>query len=203
MTVIAVAAARDMTGVLAGRRNAVVAAATGACYLRMIDRVCGRPHIAVVTVFANVRGLNMGGMFASCLNAVVTTEAVPDDAGVIEVRRSPCHGRVTVITAIAAVDMCRMLARRHDSVMTGCAGTEYLCVIDDEHRREDIGAVAVFADIGCLNMCGILAGGFGAIVAVDTIPRNIDVIEVCGQPAGCRMTIVAGIAACNVVGILA
>ncbi len=53
-------------------------------------------------------------------------------------------------------------------------------MINGEGRGEDIRVVAVLADITGLNMSDIFTRRVHAIVAVDTIARDIQVIEVCG-----------------------
>ena len=54
--------------------------------------------------------------------------------------------------------------------------------------------MAVFADVAGLNMRLGLAGCLGTVMAAEAIARDVDVIEVRGQPAGRRMTVVAVVA---------
>ena len=68
-------------------------------------------------------------------------------------------------------------------------------------RGEHIRCMSVLADIAGLDVCRALARGLDAIVAIDAISRDVHMIEVRGQPAACRMTVVASIAAGDVVRV--
>jgi len=105
---------------------------------------------------------------------------------------------MAIIAGIAAGDMGWMFASRSDAVMTGATGAYYLCVIDGKGGRPNIRRVAVFANVGGLYMCRGLAGGVGAVVAVDAVTRDVGVVEVGRQPARRRMTVIAGVAAGDV-----
>ncbi len=192
-----------MGGVLAGCRDAIMTGAATAQNLRMVDRVCGRERIGVMAVFADIGGLNVRRAFTGRLGTVVATDAVSGDVGVVEGRGHPAGCRVTVVAVVAAVYVSRMLAACCDAVMTGVAGAYDLGVINRKDGRKHICAVAVLADIGGLNVRRAFTRGFDAIMAVDAIARDIDVIEIRRQPASCRMTIVAGVTTGNVVWILA
>jgi len=62
--------------------------------------------------------------------------------------------------------------------MTGAADAEHLRVIYRVNWHPDIRVVAVFAHIGRLDMSEILAGGFDAVVATDTIANDVRMIEI-------------------------
>ena len=131
-----------------------------------------------MAVLADIGCLYVRQILAGCLCAIVTTDAVTSDVQVIEVRWQPANGAVTVIAGIAAGDMCWMLADRSDAIVAGAAGAYYLGVIDRQHGRKQIRRVAIFADIGRLNVGGVLADCIRAVVTADAIARDIDVIEV-------------------------
>ena len=194
MTVIAVVAARDVRRVFADRRDAVMARAAGAQYLRVIDSKCGRPHIARVAIFADIRRLDVCGGLTRGFRAVVAVDAVTDDVQVVEVRRQP-GGRVVAIVAVcAAGDMRCMFAGGGDAVMTGAASAQNLGVVHRNYRRKANRAVAVCADIGRLYVGRRLSGRGRAIVAAGAVVDDTRVIEQCRKP-GCRaVTIVALIA---------
>ncbi len=92
---------------------------------------------------------------------------------------------MAVIAGIATNNMRRVLARRDRAVMTAVTRTDDLRVVYGKDRCKYIGVVAVLADVTGLNVSEILAGGIGAIVTVDTIARNVEMIKVRGQPADC------------------
>ena len=110
---------------------------------------------------------------------------------------------MTVVAGIAAGDMRRVLADRNDAVMAGGTGSQYLRVINSHHGREQIGGMAVFADIRCLNVVRVLTDRLRAVVTTDTVARDIQVIEVRRQPANRAVTIVTGIAAGDMRRVLA
>ena len=87
--------------------------------------------------------------------------------------------------------------------MTGKASTTDLGVIHDIDRCPDDIVVAILADIGGVDMCQVLADGIGAVVATDTIIRDVGVVEVGRNPRRGRMAIVAGIAAGKMRRVLA
>ena len=49
----------------------------------------------------------------------------------------------------------------------------------------------------------VLAISVIAIVATRAVTSNIDVIEICGQPRSCCVTVIAVVAAAEVCGVLA
>jgi len=110
---------------------------------------------------------------------------------------------MTVVAIVAAGDVCWMLARRCQAVMTGAASANDLRVIDRDSRRPHIAVVAVFADIGRLYVCQILAGGFHAVMATDAVAGNVHVIEVRRPPGDCGVTIVTGVVAGDVSRVFA
>lgn len=85
----------------------------------------------------------------------------------------------------------RMLARCRDAVMTGAASAEHLCMVHCDRGLECRRAVAVFADIACLQMSRTLSGSARAIVAADAVSDNTGVIENRGEPGGNVMAVVA------------
>ena len=76
-------------------------------------------------------------------------------------------------------------------------------MIDRHHRCKNIGGVAVLADIGCLNMCRVLARCVRAVMTADAIAGDIDVIKVRWQPANGAVAVIAGIAAGDMRRVLA
>lgn len=85
---------------------------------------------------------------------------------------------MAIITSVAAGDVRRMLANCDDSVVTGAARTNYLSVVHRENGGEYIRIVAVLANVAGLNVCQVLADRIDAVMAVDTVSRDVQVIEV-------------------------
>ena len=71
----------------------------------MVDRGNRFPASDAMAVLADVGRVRVIGPPARSVDVVVTTEAVPGDIAVIEDRRHPCHGLVTVITLVTRLDV--------------------------------------------------------------------------------------------------
>ena len=98
---------------------------------------------------------------------------------VIEIRRYPTGGTVTVVTLCCSGQVIKILTHGSDAIVATAAATQYLEVIDRDGRIPQVGAVAVFADVSSCDMVKSLTGRGHAIVAVTTaLSSNILVIEV-------------------------
>lgn len=86
---------------------------------------------------------------------------------------------MTVIAAIAANNMCRVFAGRRNAIVAGAACAYDLGVVDDHHWHKNIRGVAVFAHIRRLNVCRTFTRCIRAVVAANTIARDVYVIEIC------------------------
>jgi len=142
-------------------------------------------------------------VFARRVGAVVAAEAVSGDVYVIEIRRYPRDGGVTVIAIIAARDVRRMLADCGRSVVAGTACANDLRVVHLVSGYECHVVVTVLADIGGLDMCRVLARGIHAVMTADAVVDNVRVIESGGYPAHRRMAVIAIVAAIDMRRILA
>jgi len=99
--------------------------------------------------------------------------------------------------------MRRILADSRDTVMAGATRSQDLRVIDNEGRCPYIRRVAILTNDRRRDMCRALTGRLHAIVAADAITRDIDVVEIGGQPSGRRMAVVTIVAARNMGRVLA
>lgn len=86
MAVIAGITTSYMGRILAGRSDTVVARATGADDLNVVNGVNRRPHVGVMAIFADIAGLDVGKILASRIGAVVAVDAAVRNIRVIEVR---------------------------------------------------------------------------------------------------------------------
>ena len=201
VAVVAVVAARYMSGVLACGGGAVMAGETGANNLRVIDHVGRHKRHVVVAVLADIGGIDMRWMFARRIGAVMAADAVGGDVGVIEVGRGPRTGCVAVVAVIATNKVGRMLARGGGAVMAGETGANNLRVIDHVGRHERHDIVAVFADHSGVDVCRILPDGLDAIMTARAVPADAGVVKTGGCPAGRRVAVIAVVAARNMAGI--
>ena len=90
---------------------------------------------------------------------------------------------MAVIAGIAARNMRRMFACCDDAVVAAVAGPDDLSVVNSEDRRKDVGVVAIFANIAGENMCRVLANGIDAVMAVNTLASDVQMVEVGWQPS--------------------
>ena len=105
-------------------------AGTGAKYVGMIDPGHRRPVAGAMAVLTEVRGLDMGRVFAGCSTAVVTTGTTAGYVGVVEAGRGPGVGCVAIITGIAAGDVVRGLALCGRAIVTTGTAAKYVGMID-------------------------------------------------------------------------
>ena len=195
VAVIAVNTAADMGRVLADSRCSVMTGIAGANDLRVIYRKHRHPDVGRVAVFANIRRLDVSWRLTCCVGTVMAAGAITRDIHMIKIRGQPANRGMTIVAINSTVYVRRVFAGRYHTVMTGPASAHYLGMIDGERRLPYIRCVAVFADIGRLNMGERFAGGFNAVMAAGAVTGDVDVIKVCGQPANRGVTIVARVVA--------
>lgn len=87
---------------------------------------------------------------------------------------------MAVIAGITACQVSWILPGRRYAIVTRATSADNLSVVNGTDWRPNVGVMAVFANVACLNVCEILARRRGAIVAVNAITRKIRVIEVRG-----------------------
>ena len=202
MAIITVIAAGDVGGILARSDNAVMAGTTGAQHLRVVDHVCRRPQVTVVAVLTDFGGLDMCRVLARRLDAVMAACTVGHNVGVIKSGREPSCRRMTIVAIVAAREVGRVLARGDYAIVARAASTDDLGVIDECGRLPERCAVAIFANIGGLDMHLALADGFHAVVTTETVAGDIRMVENSGSPEGRLVAIVALLTARNVRRIL-
>ena len=111
MAIVTAFAARNVRFVFAGCCRSIMARAASPHYLRVVDQNGRFKHRGVMTVLADIRGLNMAEAFADGSDAVVAPYAVVGDARMIKQGRNPgCHA-VTVVALIVGRNVIRCLAR--------------------------------------------------------------------------------------------
>lgn len=72
-------------------------------------------------------------------------------------------------------------------------------MINRQHWCEQSRRVAVLADIGCLNVCRVLADGVCTVVTAYTVSGDVTVIEIgCGNPGGSDVAVITGVPRRNV-----
>ena len=126
---------------------AVVACAADTDDLRVIDRISGSPHRCFMAGLTGISRIDVGDVLAGCLHAVVAGGAVSGDATVVEARRDPCAGSMTVVAGLTTGYMGRRLADRGRAIVTGTARAGECCMIhiSGEEPGRCIVAVRTFA----------------------------------------------------------
>ena len=92
VAVVAVVAARNVRWMFASRCRAVVARTASPNDLGVIDGVGRHEDVRVMAILADVRRLDMCGVLAHRVDAVMAAAAVINDTQVIEIRRAPRDG---------------------------------------------------------------------------------------------------------------
>jgi len=156
-----------------------------------------------MAVFADIRCAYVSGILAGRFGTVVAADAITHDIQVVKIRGQPAKRAVAVVAGIAAGDMSLVLARCRSAVMAGAAHAYHLGVINGHHRRKDVGCMTVLTHIRGLNMCRAFAGSVYAIVAADTVSRDIRMVEIGRQPGDGTVAIVAIVATGNMSLVLA
>ena len=198
MAVITGIATLNVGRSLAGSDHAIMTGYAGADDLRVVDGIRRGPDRIVVTVFADIRRIDMGLTLAGRRRAIVATEAVVGYSGVVENRRNPGVGRMTCIAVASAWHVRRVLAGRRCAVVAGVASSQHLRMVDRIGRCPRDIVVAVFAHIGCIDMRLVFAGRADAVMTGRTIVDDAGVIEVGRNPCRRRVTIIAIVTALDV-----
>ena len=124
-------------------------------------RVPGRRRMAVL---AHLRGLDVRAVLTGRGGTVVTACAIAGHRAVIEGRRCPAIGGMTIIAAVVTGDVVGRLAQCRGAVVTTEAGAEYRGMINPGHRVPGRRRMAVLAHIRGLDVSGVLTGRGGAVV---------------------------------------
>ena len=185
----------EMARILARGLHAVVTGGTRAQYLAVVNRRHRRPDCRVVAVLTDIGRLHVRRALTDCVRAVVAVHTIAGDAAVIEIGRYPGDRRVAIVAVIATGNMRCILAGRSIAIVARRTGTDDLRVIDRIGRHPGIRFVAILTDIRCLDVSRGFAGCIRAIVTVDAITRNVDVIEIRGDPRRRRVAILAVVTA--------
>lgn len=84
---------------------------------------------------------------------------------------------MAIVTVGAAGDVRCVFTKGRDTIMAGSAGTNNLRVIDSYYRFERDGAVAVFADLGCLHVRRSFASRGRSVMAGYAVPGDARMVK--------------------------
>ena len=181
VTILAHVGRKNVCWVLARRSNAVVTVVAASRNVGVIE-VGGQPGCRSMAVLADVAATDVRRRFPGCRNAVVAAATVADDSEVIKIRRHPCSGGVTIVAVVAAGHMCWMFSSSHNAIVTGATSADHARMINSGWWYPGDNTMAILANIGRLNMRGILAGRIGTVVTIRAIAGDVDVVEVRRHP---------------------
>ena len=184
----------DMRRRLARRVDPVMAAETVADDGRVIER-SRHPGVGGVAVVACVSAGDVSWMLADGNRAVMAGAACADDLCVVHrVGGRPLHPVVAVLANVTRVDMRCGLARGIDAVVAACAVARNVRMVE-RRRYPAIGRVAVVTGVATREMPGMLAGGYGAVVAGRAGTEHLRVVYTIGRrPLHRGMTVFAHVA---------
>ena len=106
-----------MSRVLASRGNTIVTGTASTQDLRVIDGDRRYECSRVVAVFAHIGSRHVCGTLACCVSIIVATDAVSDDADVIEACWNPARCGVAVVALIVGRNMIQCFAGRLDAIV--------------------------------------------------------------------------------------
>lgn len=148
MAVVTSITARDVGCMLPRCRRAVMTGEAGADNLRVVYGIHRVPGHIVVAVFAHIAGCYMRRAFAFSSNAIVATETVVCDIGMVKCRGRPCNRRVAVFATIAGLEVRQAFPRGLDTIVAIGAAAGDIRVV--EYRR--------YPQSTCMAVIALVAG---------------------------------------------
>jgi len=149
VTVITIVAAGNVSRVFAGRCDAVMAGAAGAQHLCVVDRDRRLERDCAMAVLAYVCRLHMSRALARGVGAIVATNAVSDDARMIEYSWEPGSRAMAVVALVAGRDMSGSLPGRLDAVVAADTTASYGRVV----HESDHGPARCYMTVGAFTRC--------------------------------------------------
>lgn len=163
MAVVTSIAARDVSCMLARCRCPIMAGEAGADNLRVIYGIHRGPAHVVVAVFTYIAGRHMRRAFAFSTNAIMATETVVCDIGVVKCCGRPCNRCVAILANIAGLKVRQGFPGGLDTIVAiGAAACDIRMV---EYRRyPQRTCVAVIALVAGNDVARRLARGTETVV---------------------------------------
>lgn len=117
-----------------------------------------------MTIFTHIRGLDMRGPLAGCVDAVMAADTIAHDIYMIEICRYPADRTVAIVAVVTTGYVSLVLACCGDAVVAGTAAAQHLRVINDGHWHERDCRMTIFTDVRRANMSRAFADCIGAVV---------------------------------------
>lgn len=197
MAVIAIITTGEMSGMLAGRSNAIVTGSATAEHLCVIHRVRWQPRHRVMAVFANIRRLNVCWILAGRIRSVVTAGTVATDVDVVEIGRNPARSCVTVVAIITTDNVVGIFAGSDNAVVAGAATTQHRTVIDRKCRCKGICCMTILARVDRQDVGRILADRVDTVMAGDAVAGDVRMIKNSRRPCRGVVAVIALFTGCD------
>ena len=132
--------------------HSVMAADAGANNLEVINFDDRFPHAGAVTGFTSFRAVDVIRTFAGGRNAIMATGTIPGNSRVVKKGRHPGIGRMAQFTGFAGLQVISWFSCRLIAIMAALTATQYLAMVEADHRCPPGFKMAVLTLIGGLNM---------------------------------------------------
>ena len=203
MTAGAVVAALDVICRFAGGCCVIVTANACPIHIIMINLNRRLPSAVAVAILTQIGCVHMGRALAGDRIAIMAAGATAVRIVMVKVGGYPAGRGMADETILRNWDVIRIDAGSRGAVVAAVTGTLHMRVIDLSDGQPTAVAVTILADIGGLDVGGILAREDGAVVTAETSGRDCIVSESRRYPTRSGMAGLTVIAAGDVVGTLA
>ena len=130
----------------------------------MIYSIRGLPKHVIVTIFANIAGVDVRSVLASRLDAIVTTKTIVADSGVVEPCWRPHRRLMTVAAIVTRLNMIGGLSGRDYAVVARTTTPGDRRVIDKCNRTPGCRCMTVCTHSRCHYVVGrFLRGTYEAL----------------------------------------
>ena len=134
-------------------------------------------------------------MAVGALGIAAVFQWLVSQAGVHVDMLNPRDRRVAFIAFLDTVEVSVIGASCNIAIVAGRTYAQHLPVIDRGRGRPGRRRMAALANVTGIHVIKILTRRFGAVMALDTVPGDIHMIEIGRYPGHCCMAVIAVIAA--------
>ena len=106
-----------------------------------------------MAVLTDIRRIHMRGVLTGGVSAIVATEAISSDIGVVEDSRYPKRAYVAIVALFARNDVAGWFAGCQDAVVASATATGHRCVV---HVRDRAPGRRCMAGITCFRRCNVI-----------------------------------------------
>ena len=203
MTAVAGIGRGDVCWPLTLRDDIIVATATGAAYLAMVNTIDRNPGTIVVAGITQITAVDVCWCLTSGVYIVVTIKAGLANHGAVIECDIPIIGVMAGVTCFGRGNVQGMLSGRDNTVVTGGTDADNLGMIHSIDRRPRCIVVTGLATIAAIDMCRRLASGVNSIMTIKTGLTGDGAVIECHIPIRGAMAGIASLRGDNMCGALA